>query len=178
MTRIALLLCAAALAGLPAYAQNQSRPKPAPKFAIDFPAGWTQTRDGDNIEARAPDTVGEAWCRANSNDMPSLAAKTQDELNADFAQPWNAPTWADVLTVPKEKLLRFEAIAKIVDGHRVQEVTLVLDESVFGKKITGRFSSQILVGRMVNAACFTRSETFDDLKPLFQTTIDSLKPAG
>jgi hypothetical protein len=178
MTRLALVLCAAALAALPAHAQNGSRPKAAAKFAINFPAGWTQTPDGDNIEARAPESVGEAWCRANSNDLASLATKTQDELNADFAEPWNAPTWADVLTVPKEKVLRFEAIAQIVDGHRVQQVTLVLDESVFGKKITGRFSSQILVGRMVNAACFTRSETFDDLKPLFQTTIDSLKPAG
>lgn len=178
MTRIALLLCAAALAGLPVHAQNQSRPKAAPKFAIDFPAGWTQTPDGDNIEARAPDSVGDAWCRANSNDMPSLANNTQDQLNADFAEPWNAQTWSDVLTVQKGKLLPFEAVAKIVDGRRVQEVTLVLDESVFGKKVTGRFSSQVLVGRMVNAACFTRSETFDDLKPLFQATMDSLKPVG
>ncbi|HEV7692442.1 MAG TPA: hypothetical protein VGO52_16510 [Hyphomonadaceae bacterium] len=87
MTRIALLLCAAALAGLPAHAQNQSRPKAAPKFAINFPVGWTQTPDGDNIEARAPDSVGEAWCRANSNAMPSLTGKTQDQLNTDFAEP-------------------------------------------------------------------------------------------
>jgi hypothetical protein len=178
MARITLLLCAAVLAGLPAHAQNGARAKTAPKFAIDFPAGWAQTRDGENIEARAPESAGEAWCRANSHDLPSLANKTQDGLNAEFATPWDVATWADVLTVEKDKILAFEATSKITDGHVVQEVTLVMLESIFGKKITGRFSSQVLVGRMVNAACFTRSESFDGLKPLFQTTISSLKPVG
>jgi len=178
VTRIALLLCAALLAGLPAHAQNGSRAKTAPRFAIDFPAGWAQTPDGENIEARAPESVGEVWCRANSHDMPTLANNTQDELNIKFGAPWDAATWADVLSIEKDKLLAFEAVSKIKDGHVDQEVTLVLMEGVFGKMVTGRFSAQVLVGRMVNAACFTRSEAFDAQKPLFQTTIDTLKATG
>jgi hypothetical protein len=167
-----IALAALALLALPAHAQAPT------KFAIDFPAGWTQTPDGENIEARAPESVGDAWCRANSHDMPALANSTQESLNADFEAPWDGATWGDVLTVEKDKFLPFEATSKIVDGHRVQEVTLVFVESVFGGKVTARIASHVLVGRMVNAACFTRSETFEGLKPLFQTTINLLKPAG
>lgn len=156
---------------VPAHAQT------AGKFTIDFPSGWgAPVTDGQNIEARAPESVGDAWCRANSTDMPSLANSTQQELNAQLAAPWSTKLWADVLTVDADKILTFEGVSKVVDGHLAQEVTIVFADSVFGKRVTGRFISQVLVGRMVNAACFSRNETFESLKPLFQTTISSLKP--
>ena len=173
MARLCLLLCATLLAALSAHAQT------AAKYTIDFPAGWgAPVQDGQTIDVRAPESVGDAWCRANSNDMPSLANSTQASLNAQFATPWDAQTWGDVLTVDAGKILTFEGVSKVVDGHVVQEVTIVFADSVFGKKVTARIAAQVLVGRMVNAACFTRSETFEGLKPLFQTTINSLKPAG
>ena len=172
MTMFRFLICAAALCGLPAHAQ-------AAKYTIDFPLGWSAPVESDGAAvSRAPANIGDTWCRANSNPMPSLAQSTQEELNKEFADPWDAATWADVLTVAADKIQPSAGTSALVDGHLVQKVTLVFADDVFGGKVTGRFVSHVLVGRMVNAACFTRSEAYDSLKDMFEKTLLSLKPAG
>jgi hypothetical protein len=175
MSLARLLLGVAALAGLPAYAG------PGDKYTIDFPKDWSAPvldPDGKTTEARAPQSMGDVWCRANSNDMPSLADSTQAELNTQHAALWSAQTWAGVLSEPVDKIQISDGASTQVDGHLVQEVTMVFAEDVFGAKVTARLVSHVLVGRMVGAACFTRSETFDGVKDLFEKTVTSLKPVG
>src|SRR6185503_3769061 len=120
-----LLLCLAAFAGLPAYAG------PGDKYTIDFPKGWSAPvldPDGKTTEARAPKSMGDVWCRANSNDMPSLANMTQAEINRQHAAPWTAQTWAGVLSEQVDKIQISDGASTQVDGHLVQEVTMVFAE--------------------------------------------------
>ncbi len=167
-------LCLAALAGLTAYAQAGAT------YTIGPPEGWTmQPQTDNNTEWRAPEAVGDAWCRANSNAMPSLADSTQAQINSDHGDVWDAEAWADVLSVPKDnfQIIPGTNASTLVDGHLTQKATLVFADSVFGAKVTARFVSHVLPGRMVNAACFTRTETFDRFMTVFETTISSLEPA-
>lgn len=158
-------------ASFPAYAQTG-------KYTIDFPKGWSAPTTADGAEeSRAPSSLGDVWCRANSNNMPSLATVTQTDINTMHGAAWDTKTWSDVITVPADKMQISAGVSTQVDGHLVQKVTVAFSEDVFGAKVTGRFVSHVLVGRMVNAACFSRSDAFDSLLDLFEKTVSSLRPA-
>lgn len=170
MKRCVALACIMLAVASTAYAQQAG-----PGFTISIPNGWTSVASDDRTtEWRAPD--GGSFCRANSIDMPSLAKDTQGQLNEDYADVWDAATWGDVLTVPAEKIQVSAGVSAQVDGHLQQIATISFAEDMFGgTRMTGRFASHVLVGRMVNAACFAPSDAFDGVKDLFEKTVSSLR---
>src|SRR5262249_40915016 len=147
-------------------------------FSIAFPSGWGTpvVDDAGNVQSNAAGNPNQAWCRANSNRMPSLDGVTQQKLNSDYVAPLDAATWASVLSIDATKMTLLERSSLLVDGHVVQYATLALDPAVLGQKATGRFVSHILVGRMVNAACFAAGDSYDAMKATFEAAINSLKP--
>jgi len=175
MTRLARLLSVSAVAlGLAAFQDPNGR------YTIDFPEGWTDMGDqGQGIhQVKAPETVANALCNAQSPDMPGLVGMTQEAINAEMSQPMDTAGWANILGVADASLVTVEkAEAREIDGKYQQVATLVLKAGAFAPvDMKAHMGGFVLPGHLVNAGCYSTMEDYDKVKDSFEKTIGSSRP--
>ncbi len=165
------LLAAVAAVGLMAFQDTTDA------VSIDFPPDWEATAGaGEGIHAvKQPNDGGSgANCLIQSNSVPALASMTQEQINADMAQPMDAAGWASFIGQDPSTLKVSNTEVVDVDGKRQQIATLVMADGQ-GGSVTSRFSFIPAPGRVVNAACFARTDHFDGYAELFDKTVRSAR---
>ena len=173
MLRFARLLAISTVAlGLTAFQD------PAGKFTVDFPADWTpQTGLAAGLSGvQSPD--GATNCNAQSNEIPALAALTQDQINAELSKPMDLAGWANIVGIDASKMEVSDTESRDLGGMYMQIATLTLQPNAMGAPIAVKARMAVigLTGRLVNAGCYTTPEKYDELKDLFEKTVSSVRP--
>ncbi len=91
-----------------------------------------------------------------------------------MAQPMDAAGWASFIGQDPSTLKVSNTEVVDVDGKRQQIATLVMADGQ-GGSVTSRFSFIPAPGRVVNAACFARTDHFDGYAELFDKTVRSAR---
>ena len=167
-----LLLVSVTALGLTAFQDA------AGKFTVDFPEGWTpQTGLAPGLSGvQAPD--GATNCNAQSNEIPALAALTQDQINAELSKPMDLAGWANIVGIEASKMEVTDAESRDLGGMYMQIATLKLQAGAMGApiEVKARMAVIALTGRLVNAGCYTTPEKYDEMKDLFEKTVSSVRP--
>jgi hypothetical protein len=173
MSRLSRLLTVSAFAlALTAFQD------PGGMFTVDFPEGWTPQTQGQGISAvQSPDLPG-VNCNAQAPEVPGTAATSQEQLDMEMKSPLAPATWASIMGIDPAKLQVSEGEARAIDGKYMQIATLAVDENALNNpvKMTIRLSLFAKPGRFYLAGCYAITETYPQVKDIFEKTVSSLRP--
>jgi hypothetical protein len=151
---------------------------PGGKYTVEFPAGWSepvQSHENGTVQSFAPEGQ-KAWCRTNSVELESLVGQTQEQMNSDYATPYDHDTWAGFLIVDPGSFSEADGEVRMSKGRVVQWATLTFKPAVMGEEVKARIAATVMPGHVVNAACFARSADYDRFATVYEAVLTSMKP--
>lgn len=174
MRSFRVLLASVAFLGLSGFQD------PANQYTIDFPEGWKQMDVADNpggfTFVQAPD--GLTSCSAKSAPLPQIAALTQEQINTELANPFDAAGWAGVLGTPPTNLTLDKAEVRDIEGKVMQIATVTLapgfEEIPFETK--ARLAFIMVPGKVVLGTCLTTPDKYGEYEQTFEATVGSIRP--
>lgn len=147
-----------------------------PEFEIEFPDGWeVGAKDADGLITAMPGggTDDGANCNVYFVDRAEIKG-TQDALNKEYGAPLSVAGWNDFLSTKPEDTRISDRVAVGVGGKLM--VLQIATVEIVSKQAKARIGFIVTPGRVFDAGCYVKLDSFERYKAAFDKIVRSLSP--